>query len=53
MSSSPAAAPPTASAEGDDGPVVQYVVLRKDLRDGLGWPMVRRWGARQSSAALR
>jgi len=25
-----------------DGPVVQYVVLRRDLRDGLGWPLVRR-----------
>jgi hypothetical protein len=41
MSSTPAAASPAAPAEGDDGPVVQYVVLRKDLRDGLGWPMAR------------
>jgi hypothetical protein len=36
-----AAAAGGAAAADDEGPIVQYVVLRKDLRDGLGWPMVR------------
>lgn len=35
-----AASEPTAGAS-DLGPVVQYVVVRKDLKEGMGWPLVR------------
>ena len=43
MAGTSAVAAGAGGAEGapDDGPVVQYVVLRKDLRDGLSWPLVR------------
>ena len=48
MAGTSASAAGSTEGAADDGPVVQYIVLRKDLRDGLSWPLVRVPRARNS-----